>query len=386
MQPEFVEMPSETRQDQWSVRMANAVLHRHRPETVSWRYEQGLLWKAIAQVGTASGRETYNRFAKETVDQLIDAQGNIRSYKPQDHNLDLINPGKVLFGLYHSSQNERDKHRYRNALFLLRKQLKEQPRTKSGGFWHKKIYPFQMWLDGIYMASPFYTEFAQTFEEPEAFEDVAHQITLIAAKTHDPQSGLYYHGWDEHKQQPWSDPETGCSPHFWGRAIGWYAMALVDVLDTFPESHPQRPAILEILQQVMAAVASVQDEESGVWFQIMDQGSRVGNYLEASASCMFVYTMVKGVRKGYLPEVYSQRAAKGYQGILMNFISTDGQGWINLERTCGTAGLGGNPYRDGSFDYYVGEKIIQNDEKGVGPFLLASLEMEAQKPSEANRV
>ncbi len=258
----------------------------------------------------------------------------------------------------------------------MRQQLAGQPRTSEGGFWHKKIYPHQMWLDGIYMASPFYAAFGQTFGEPAAFDDVARQIILMEKHTRDPQTGLLYHGWDESKQQRWANPQTGCSPNFWGRAMGWYAMAIVDVLDYFPAEHPRRADILAILARLSRAIVEVQDAATGLWYQVLDQGQRAGNYREASASCMFVYALAKAVRQGYLGQTYLDVARHGYQGILDHLIRLDEQGLVNLEKTCGVGGLGGTPYRDGSFAYYIGEKIVTNDYKGVGPFILASMEME----------
>jgi unsaturated rhamnogalacturonyl hydrolase len=227
------------------------------------------------------------------------------------------------------------------------------------------------------MASPFYTQFAQTFDAPEGFDDVAHQITLIDSHAKDPHTGLRYHGWDESRAQRWADPETGCSPHFWGRAMGWYVMALVDVLDYFPQEHAQRQDLVAILQDAVAALAAVQDEESGLWYQVLDQGDRAGNYLEASASCMNVYAIGKGIREGYLDGAYLEAAQRGYQGILERFVEVDDQGLVDLHQICEVAGLGGNPYRDGSFEYYVGETIVTNDYKGVGPFILASIEIES---------
>lgn len=359
----------------WSARMADAVIARHSPASAKWHYEHGLVLMAIEQVWRATGDDRYWRFVKETMDLFIDPDGHIRTYDPQEYNLDQINPGKVLFPLYEVTRDER----YKRAIVRLRKQLDSHPRTQSGGFWHKQIYPNQMWLDGIYMAAPFYAEYARTFDEPAAFDDIAHQIILIEEHSRDPQSGLLYHAWDESKQQRWADPQTGCSPHFWGRAMGWYAMAIVDVLDHFPENHPRRGAIIAILRRMSEALAKAQDEATGVWYQVLDQAEREGNYLEASASCMFVYTLAKGVRKGYLPEQDLAVARSGYQGILQQFITVDATGLVSLEKICAVAGLGGNPYRDGSFSYYVGEKVAANDYKGVGPFILASLEMEESR-------
>lgn len=359
-------------QPAWSVRMADSVIKRHTPDSARWHYHHGLVWLAIQRVGRRTGSPRYLSFVKDTVDRFIDSEGRIRTYDREEYNLDQINPGRVLFELYRATGSER----YKTAIFLLRRQMAEQPRLKAGGFWHKKIYPCQMWLDGLYMAEPFYAEFAATFAESDSFDDIARQFILIEQHTRDPLSGLLYHAWDESRQQRWADPVTGCSPHFWGRAMGWYMMALVDVLDYFPLTHPARRDLLAILERTTAAVAAVQDPASGVWFQILDLKDRPGNYLEASASAMFVYSIAKGIRQGCLPESWRGLAEKGYQGLLDNFISVDEQGLVTLGQICGTAGLGGTPYRDGSFEYYVSEAIVPNDYKGVGPFIMASLEVE----------
>jgi unsaturated rhamnogalacturonyl hydrolase len=266
--------------------------------------------------------------------------------------------------------------KYKKAAFLKMKQLETHPRTKEGGFWHKKIYPWQMWLDGIYMGAPFYAEFAKTFNRPEAFDDVANQIIFVANHTHDPNTGLFYHGWDESKQQKWADPVMGCLPNFWGRAMGWYAMGIVDVLDFLPADHPKREKILSIFRGLCQALVKYPDQETGLWYQVVDQGKREGNFLEASASAMFVYAMAKAVRLGYLGEEYLAAVKKGYDGIIKNLIKENADGSIDLTQVCQVAGLGGNPYRDGSYEYYVSTPIVSNDLKGVGAFIMASVEME----------
>lgn len=362
----------EASQPPWSARMANSVIRRHTPASARWHYHHGLVWLAIQQVGRRTGSLCYPTFVKDTADLFIDREGGIRTYDREEYNLDQVYPGRVLFELYRATGDKR----YKTAIFHLRRQLAEQPRLKAGGFWHKKIYPYQMWLDGLYMAGPFYAKYAATFAEPGCYDDIARQFILVEQHTRDPRSGLLYHAWDESKQQRWADPLSGCSPHFWGRAMGWYLMALVDVLDYFPLAHPARPDLLAILNRTTAAIAAVQDAASGAWYQILDQKDRPGNYLEASASAMFVYSTAKGMRQGYLPDAYHGLVEKGYQGLLDNFISVDEQGLVTLGQICGTAGLGGTPYRDGSFEYYIGEAIVPNDYKGVGPFILASLEME----------
>jgi unsaturated rhamnogalacturonyl hydrolase len=256
------------------------------------------------------------------------------------------------------------------------KQLDTQPRTSEGGFWHKKIYPYQMWLDGIYMVAPFYVQYADRFKEPGGFDDAAHQILLIERHTRDPKTGLYYHAWDESKMQKWANPQTGCSPHFWGRAMGWYAMAIADVLDFLPASHRTWDRIVTIFARMIHALMLVQDKNTGLWYQVLDRGGDEGNYTEASASCMFVYALAKGIRKGYLASKCLEAAQSGYAGIIKHFVEVDDHGQVNLMRTCHTAGLGGKQQRDGSYGQYVGEPIVTNDPKGVGAFLLAGVEME----------
>lgn len=357
----------------WSVRMVESTLQRYTLNDALWHYEHGLQVLAIQKAAEVTGEARYKRFVSDWIDRFIRADGSIRTYRVDEYNLDQINAGKLLFGAFERTRNER----YRKALDLLRGQLRTQPRNYSNGFWHKLIYPYQMWLDGIYMAGPFLAEYARRFDEPATFEDVAHQICLIDEHCRDEKTGLLYHAWDESKTQRWADPATGCSPHFWGRAIGWYVMAIVDVLDHFPREQGHHPDLIAILNRTARALVKVQDETSGLWYQILDLPDRAGNYLEASASAMFVYAFAKGVREGYLAQDYLLSARRGYHGLLQNLIKVDSQGLLTLEGTCGGAGLGGEPYRDGSFEYYISEKIIPNDPKGVGPFILAALEMES---------
>ena len=355
----------------WSVCMADSVMQRQPEITGRWNYEWGLGLKAILEVWRVTGDNQYFDYVKRNLDRYVLPDGSMKSYQADEYNIDLINPGKLLFPLYQITGDER----YRKAAETLREQMRRHPRTKEGGFWHKKVYTEQMWLDGIYMACPFLAEYAVRFDDPASADEVVHQITLIDAHTRDPRTGLSYHGWDSSKAQRWADPETGRSPNVWGRALGWYAMALVDVLDYL--DHPRRQEIITFLQQTAAAVIAVQDPKSGVWFQVLDQGDRAGNYLESSASCMFVYALAKALRKGYLPvEPYRAAVEKGYAGILSQFVTLDERGLVNLNRMCYVAGLGGDPYRDGSFENYISEPVVSNDFKGVGPFILASIEME----------
>ncbi len=356
----------------WSARMADTVIARHPLLSRRWHYEPGIVLLALHHLWQQTGDRRYYDYVRGNIDQFVGPNGEIRTYRPDEYNIDQINEGKLLFPLYETTGDER----YRKAIYLLRGQLATHPRTAEGGYWHKLVYPHQTWLDGAYMAMPFYAEFARRFDEPGGFDDVADQIVLMAGHTRDPKSGLFYHGWDETRSQRWADPLTGCSPHFWGRAMGWYAMTFPDVLDHFPQDHPQLGNLLAIFSGLAAAAIAVQDEASGVWYQVLDQGSRDGNYPEASASCMFVYALAKGVRKGYLDPAALVAARRGYDGILSQFVTVGDSGLVNLHSICSVGGLGGKPYRDGSFEYYVGEKVISNDLKGIGAFMLASLEME----------
>ena len=259
----------------------------------------------------------------------------------------------------------------------MRDQLKRQPRTRDGLFWHKNIYPHQVWLDGVYMASPFLAEYALTFSEPAALTDVANQILLVEKHLRDPKTGLLYHGWDESRSQRWANPKTGTSSQFWGRSVGWYAMGVVDVLELMPENHPQRPALRALLERLSRAIMGVQDKRSGVWWQVLDAPGRAKNYEEPSASSMFVYALAKAVRLGLIErKAYEPKLAHAARGLLERFASFDQQGQFRLKNTCKVAGLGGNPYRDGSYDYYTSTEISDTDPKGIGAFILARVEAE----------
>ena len=364
----------------WSVRMAESLIQRN-PEpwmidfskSPKWGYTHGLALKSVLHVWEKTKNENYINYVKSYYDQFIAEDGSIRSYQLDEYNIDRINPGKPLFKLYQETGEEK----YKKAAFLLREQMRTHPRTAAGGFWHKKIYPHQMWLDGLYMASPFLAEFAYTFNEPSLFNDVANQLILMEKYARDDKTGLLYHGWDESKKQQWADKNTGLSPHFWGRGMGWYTMALVDVLDFFPKDHPRRSDIIAILKRLAEAITRIQDVKTGLWYQVLDQPNRKGNYLESSASTMFVYSLVKAVKNGYIDSGYQGIAQKGYQGILTYFIKVDENGLVNIDQACAGAGLGGKPYRDGSYQYYINEEIRSNDPKAVGPFILASLEFES---------
>ena len=367
----------------WSERMMRSEMHRN-PEAwtldfvtkYKWEYTHGLMLLACQRLDEKYPDPAYRTYIKQWYDLMIDDSAKVRTYDRDIYNIDRIKPGSALFALYDQSGDPR----YRKVIEQLREQLKGQPRTTGGGFWHKKVYPHQMWLDGLYMGEPFYAEYTMRYDSGEtaqkAYDDILLQFEQIQEHAKDPGTGLLYHGWDESREQAWADKETGTSPHFWGRAIGWYAMALVDVLDFYPEQHPGHGRLVGYLNELAAVIAKYRDPKTGVWYQVMDQGDRAGNYLEASASAMFTYSLAKGAKKGHLPDFYLDMAQKSFDAMLKEFVEVDEKGIVNLNQICGVAGLGGNPYRDGSYEYYVNELIRPNDPKGVGPFIMAALELD----------
>jgi len=369
----------------WSARIADSFLLRH-PAFVTydtgfaeekWNYEQGLMLWALCRMAQHSRDPKYIRFVEKNLDQYVGDDGRIRQYRLSDYNLDLIAPGRALLVAFQKTGRQK----FRMAADSLREQLREQPRTKEGGFWHKKIYPYQMWLDGLYMAEPFYAAYARMHNDSGAFGDITNQFIWIASHTRDPRTGLYYHGWDETRKEAWADKKTGCSPSFWGRAMGWYVMGLVDVLDDLPERQPNRDSLVAILKDVCAGLLRWRDPGTRLWYLILDQGKREGNYFESSSAAMFVYAFARGARKGYLGPEYLHAAEESFQQILRQHVSTDEGGLVDLHNTIRGAGLGGPQNRDGSFAYYAGERQRTNDMKGIGAFLLAAIELEAERDS-----
>jgi unsaturated rhamnogalacturonyl hydrolase len=337
---------------------------------VRWSYDQSVILKGIHGLWLATGDAKYFNYIQRMMDFYVTDKGVIRTYEAEDYNIDNIASGRLVLLLY----NVTGKEKYLTAARTLREQLKTHPRTKEGGFWHKKIYPWQMWLDGLYMGQPFYAEYSVAFNE-DNYDDIARQFIIMEQRSRDNKTGLLYHAYDESREQQWADKVTGRSPHFWGRAMGWYGSALVDVLDVFPRNHPKRDSLVKILNRFAVAVTKVQDKNSGLWYDILDLPNKEKNYLEASVSSQFVYTLTKGVRLGLLPSSFIPVARKGYDGILKTFIKNE-KDQTNLHGTVSVSGLGGKPYRDGSFEYYMSEKVVVNDLKGVGAFIMAANEIE----------
>lgn len=338
-----------------------------------WSYDLGVILKGMEANWYRTGDATYYNYIQKQIDFFVNSDGTIRTYKPDEYNIDHINNGKLLLLLYRVTEKEK----YWKAAQLLRSQLATHPRTKEGGFWHKKIYPHQMWLDGLYMAQPFYAEYAMLTHDDSAFNDIANQFILMEKKARDPKTGLLFHGWDESKEQKWANNISGTSPLFWARAMGWYATALVDALEFFPSNQTNKQTLISILNRLVAGIEKQQDIKTGLWKDILNYNGigKEKNYFEASATAQFIYAIAKGVRLGYLPSSKISIAKKAYSGMLSNFVKDD-HGQTNLYGTVKVSGLGGKPYRDGSFEYYMSEPVITNDPKGVGAFLLAANEMD----------
>ncbi len=369
---------------EWSTRLARSERARY-GETLyfegapraRWDYTSGLLSLFMIDLAETIGDDDLRDYAEGIVGSFVAADGSIRTYKMADYNIDMVTPGKVTLRLYERTGEER----FKIASDTVRQQLRDHPRTSEGGFWHKQRYPHQMWLDGLYMAAPFYAAYGKMFDEPAAFDDVAKQLMLMDRHAWVPAVELHRHGWDEARAQSWADPATGLSPNHWARAEGWYAMALVDCLDFIPGIHHDVESIVEILRRVAAGLERHQDPDTGVWWQVLDQPGREGNYLEATATSQFVYALAKAVNKGYLPrDRYEPVIRKAYAGLIEQFVRVNDAGLTELTRCCAVAGLGytnsaGRP-RDGSFEYYVSEPIIANDPKGTGPFIGAGIQVQ----------
>ncbi len=368
---------------EWSKRLADSELARktlsyhfggwdvNRQRLPKFEYDiVGVLPMAYDELNKVAPSIGYEEVPYKTTATFITDEGDIRRYKISNYNIDAIKPGDVVLRLHEDTNKEK----FKQAADLLRRQLKEHPRTEGGAFWHKEKYAHQVWLDGVYMGMPFLAEYSARFEDGASWGDVVKEFEIVYERLRDPETGLYYHAWDESKQMDWADPETGLSPHFWARGMGWYAMALVDVLDSIPAEETElRAPILKAIRELAPALVNTQDPATGTWFQIMDQPERIGNYRESTASAMFSYFFAKALRKGYLPDSYRPAALKAYQGLIDEFVTVHPDGRISMTNQALVAGLGFG--RDGSYRYYMSEPIFENDPKGTGPFILAGIEM-----------
>ena len=356
-----------------------------------WSYVMGIELEAMLDTYLKYGGDDIRKYCQLYTDTMINTKGEIRTYKLEDYNLDQIRTGHFVARMYEKYPEAKNLA----AMKTLMKQLDKQPRTKEGVYWHKAIYAYQVWLDGIFMGLPYRCLTARMLLKPKKaqriYDDAVNQISKTYERTLDPKTGLNRHAWDETHEMFWADKETGLSQHCWGRAQGWYTMALIELLDAMPEDYERRGEVIELLRKDLDAVIKWQDKETGLWYQVMDQPGRKGNYLESTCSSMFAYVLMKATNKGYLGDKYFLAGKKAYQGILKNFIRVNADKTISLTNCCAVAGLGPgmseavkkaapnvkeNKRRDGSYDYYLSEPVRDNDAKGVGPFIWASLEYE----------
>ncbi|HLP26772.1 MAG TPA: glycoside hydrolase family 88 protein, partial [Acidobacteriota bacterium] len=333
-----------------------------------FNYTQGMVAEGLCLIGARTGRADDVQFAQAWLDRFVGPDGVIdpKAYPPKLYSLDRVRPGPALLLTYERTGDER----YRKAMRELIQQLEEQPRTSEGGYWHRSTYPNQMWLDGIYMADVFAVRYGAKFGEPKLFDEAVHQITLIHRHTHDPRTGLYFHGWDETKTRPWADKVTGTSPEIWARAVGWYAMAMVDVLDVLPKDHPGRAQVLPLFRDLCAALLKVQDRDTAGWWQIMDKPTGPKNYIESSASLMFAYAFLRGAQGGWLPPEYREHGRRALRGMLNHKIDVKPDGTMDIRDTVIVGTLGGS---GGFYDSYMKDKIVTNDQKAIGTFMFLSL-------------
>lgn len=349
----------------WAEKACVSLMEKYKPIQLPpenrWHYHQGVFLYGMYRVFEETRKDEYYTYVKEYVDELIDSEGNF--YFRRDE-LDAIQPGLLLFPIYERTKESK----YKVAATKLRNLLNTINKTSEGGYWHKDKYPYQMWLDGLYMAGPFSVIFGKIFNEPELVESALYQESLMRKNTMDSYTRLFYHAWDEKKEQPWANPETGRSPEVWSRSIGWYGMALVDMLEHLPEAHPVKKELIAVLEQFIETILNYQDEASGLWYQVLDKGDHHDNWLESSGSSLFVYTIVKAINLKLIHADYAKQAEKCFQGLLKHMVSFDKENRLQLEGICiGTS--------CGVYDYYVARETSVNDLHGLGAFILAAVEV-----------
>jgi len=375
-------------QEPYSVRMIRSEMKRNPDATYldgrkgerKWNYTTGLELKSFLDAARRYEMPEVVEYVRDWADTMATEKGVVYKYKKSNYNVDHICPARIYFDL-HDMYGDQDR-RYRRVTRMIREQIDSQPRTQSGEFWHKQIYPNQVWLDGFYMALPFYAEYTRRYapkeERDSLFADIVHQFEAGAENTFDPKTGLFRHAWDESRSMFWCDPETGLSEHAWGRAVGWYTVALVEVLDYLPKSHPGHETLVKQLNYLLEVLPKWADPKTGMWYQVLDCPEREGNYQEATCSIMFTYAFLKGLRMGYIDDSYADYILGLYPKFIERFIRENPDGTISMTDCCSVGGLGGKQMRKGDFAYYLSEPIIENDCKGVGPFIWASLEWEAR--------
>jgi unsaturated rhamnogalacturonyl hydrolase len=371
----------------WSKRLADSELQR---KTLKYHYQGwdeyrkrpgkfeydvvGMQINALQELDSVAPNQAYRDALVSVTGSYIADDGHIHTFEPDLFSIDLTKPGDMVITL----EQRTGEKKYRIAVDFLRERLKLHPRTSEGAFWHRVTYPYQLWMDGVYMGIPFLARYAATYEtgkqQHDSFKEAVHEFTIARDHLRDPATGLYYHAWDESKKAQWADKETGRASQFWSRGVGWYAMALVDVLDYLPESETElRKTMLDIVKELAADLRRYQDSETKTWWQITNKPGGIANYRESTASAMFTYFYAKAINKGYLPDSYRDLAVQSYQGMINEFVTVHADGRISMDDQCLVAGLGFG--RDGSYDYYMTERIVSNDPKGNTPFILAGIEI-----------
>ena len=334
-----------------------------------WDYSASTELLGMMKVAEVYDDDSIVAYAKQWADTMVMANGDIKGYNPEKYNIDHICPGKLLLRLYNTTGEQK----YLTAAGHLMKQYESHPRTAEGGLWHKKVYPHQMWLDGLYMGAPFIAEYGQLTNEDVA-ADVARQFIIVGRHAYDDSTHLFRHAWDESHSMFWADSLTGQSRHAWGRANGWYMMGMVDALEFIPEGTEGRDSVITILSNLAKTVLDFRDPETGMWYQVLDQPGREGNYVESTCSAMFIYSMLKASRLGYIDESFHDVAEEAFSQYVRTFLREE-NGLLSITSCCAVAGLGGKDMRDGTFDYYIHEPVRDNDPKAIGPFLLACCEL-----------
>lgn len=347
-------------------------LKNYKNAKTNWNYEDGCVLMGSVMLYEVTGNTFYKDFIVNYMKDFINEDGSINHFEKEQYNIDSINTGKILFFLY----NETKEEKYRKAIDTIMEQLKTHPRTKSNNFWHKNIYPNQIWLDGLYMAQPFYMAYETNFNNKENYRDIINQFENTRKYLYNADKQLYYHGYDEARVQPWADKETGLSKNFWLRAMGWYLMALIDTMDEMSEEIFEQYKMLESLfKEGISGILQYQDEESKLFYQIIDRKDVSNNYLETSGSAMVAYAILKGCRMGALQkEKYQHIGEEIVISLLDNkLILVDNE--LKLSDMCSVAGLGPGETRDGSVEYYLSEPIVCDDHKGTGAFMMAYAQM-----------
>lgn len=350
-------------------RLISSFLGEYKPYKAYWNYEDGCVLKGCIDLYHATGDEAYRAFVLNYLSSRVTAEGNIPNYEMRQYNIDSINSGKALY----FALEETGEERYRKAIEFHMQRLREHPRCGCGNFWHKQLYPDQVWLDGLYMAQPFYMAYEMQFGRMEKVSDITAQFRQVRKHMFNADKGLNYHAWDTACQQPWADKETGLSPNFWLRSTGWYLMALIDCIDLCNQQlYEHWRALVDLFRESLKGLLQYQDQESGLFFQVIDHGNVQGNYLETSGSAMAAYSVLKGVRLGILdPERYLPVGKCIFEGLAREKVYQDGEARLHLKDICKVAGLGPGDKRDGSVAYYLSEPVVDDDSKGVGPFMMA---------------